>query len=106
MDLLDSILTKIDNLCREKSLTKFKLTELAGLSENTIYNWYNKGAIPSIVALQNVCNVLGISLQELFASSNIEQLTVQETNLISAYKLLNDNQRVLILNLVNELLTK
>lgn len=28
MDLLDSILTKIDNLCREKSLTKFKLCRM------------------------------------------------------------------------------
>ena len=103
MDLQKHILEKIDFLCCEKSLSKFKLTELAGLSENTIYNWYNKGAMPSLFALQSVCNVLEVSLLELFTLNDIEQLSVQETGLVKAFRLLNDNQRILILSLVNEL---
>ena len=48
---MEDILKKLDKLRKEKGLSIFKLTELAGLSENTIYNWYNKGSKPTIEAL-------------------------------------------------------
>ena len=45
---MDDILEKLDKLRKEKDMSIFKLTELAGLSENTVYNWYNKGSVAPI----------------------------------------------------------
>ena len=66
---MENILEKLDKLRKEKGFSIFKLTELAGLSENTVYNWYNKGSRPTIEALKAVCDVLNISLSCFFAES-------------------------------------
>ena len=41
--LVEMILLKIDKEARDKDISLGKLGQLAELSENTIYNWYNKG---------------------------------------------------------------
>lgn len=100
---MDEILQKIKSKMTEKGLTIFKLTEQTGLSENTIYNWYNRGAEPSIHALQSVCQVLGISLSELFCENELETLTLQESQLIEHFRNLTESKRKIILKLVKDL---
>ena len=72
---MEDILKKLDKLRKEKGLSIFKLTELAGLSENTIYNWYNKGSKPTIEALKAVCDVLNVSLSCFFAETINESVS-------------------------------
>lgn len=97
------ILDKIAEERKKKGLSVYKLTELANLSANTIYNWYNKGASPTIAALSNVCNVLDLSLPILLSSTEKEYLSAQEETLIEEYRKLTDKQRQLIVDLIKEL---
>ena len=101
MDIIKQILTKIDAIRLRKGLSVFKLTELAGLSENTIYNWYNRNAVPTIVALNAICKVLEVSMAELFADQK-EVLTLQEEKLISGFGQLTENQKKIITDLICE----
>ena len=59
---MNLILERIKTLTNAKDLTINKLTLMAGLSENTIYNWYNKGSEPSLHALKAICPILGVDL--------------------------------------------
>lgn len=97
------LLNKIDNIRKLKGLSVYKLTELSGLSETTIYSWYTKGAIPSITALNSVCKVLEITMAELFSTNDKEFLSSQEEQLLSDFQKLNENQRSLILKLIHEI---
>ena len=97
------ILEKIAEARKKKGLTVYKLTELANLSANTIYNWYNKGASPTIAALSSVCNILDISLPHLLSTTEKEYLSAQEEVLIEEYKKLTSQQRQLIIDLIKEL---
>lgn len=100
---MEEVLARLKALMKEKHLSIFKLTELAELSENTIYNWYNKGAEPSVHALQAVCKILGVSVSQLFAENETEYLSVQENEIISKFRRLSTSKRELIINLINEL---
>ncbi len=100
------ILAKIDKIRLQKGLSVFKLTELAGLSANTIYNWYNKNAVPKITALQSICEVLGITLSELFANDEAEAITVHQQLLVVEFARLSENQQRLVLELIHELYRK
>lgn len=102
-ELIKHILCKIENQRKKKGLSIFKLTELSELSENTIYSWYNRGAEPSILALSAVCNILNISMSELFSITENEFLSAQEEELISQFRKLSENKRKLILELSSEL---
>ena len=100
---MENILQKLDKLRKEKGISIFKLTELAGLSENTIYNWYNKGSQPSLEALQAVCDVLNISLSCFFAENINESITAQEEEILGLFRNLTSEQKELCKQLLVEL---
>ena len=100
---MENILQKLDKLRKEKGISIFKLTELAGLSENTIYNWYNKGSQPSLEALQAVCDVLNISLSCFFAENINESISAQEEELLGLFRNLTSEQKELCKQLLVEL---
>lgn len=99
---MDDILEKLDRIRKEKGLSVFKLTELAGLSENTIYNWYNKGSQPTIYALKSVCEVLNVSLSCFFAENVRESVSAQEEELLKLFRGLDYEQKELCLRLLGE----
>ena len=100
---MEDILKKLDKLRKEKELSIFKLTELAGLSENTIYNWYNKGSKPTIEALKAVCDALNVSLSCFFAETINESISVQEEELLTLFRALTPDQKELCKKLLIEL---
>ena len=100
---MEDILKKLDKLRKEKGLSIFKLTELAGLSENTIYNWYNKGSKPTIEALKAVCDVLNISLSCFFAETINESISAQEEELLTLFRALTPDQKELCKKFLIEL---
>ena len=100
---MENILQKLDKLRKEKGISIFKLTELAGLSENTIYNWYNKGSQPSLEALQAVCDVLNISLSCFFAENINESISAQEEEILGLFRNLTSEQKELCKQLLVEL---
>ncbi len=100
---MENILQKLDKLRKEKGISIFKLTELAGLSENTIYNWYNKGSQPTIEALKAVCDVLNISLSYFFAENINESISAQEEEFLTLFRNLTPDQKELCKQLLVEL---
>ncbi len=100
---MEKILLKIKVLIKEKDLSIFKLTELAGLSENTIYNWYNRGAEPSIRALKAICPYLQVSLAQLVSESEEEASTYLEQQLIEYFRRLSEGKKDVIVKLVKEI---
>ena len=100
---MEDILNKLDKLRKEKGFSIFKLTELAGLSENTIYNWYNKGSKPTIDALKAVCDALNVSLSCFFAETLHESISAQEEELLTLFRPLTPTQKELYIQLLAEL---
>lgn len=100
---MDDILQKLDKLRKEKGFSIFKLTEFAGLSENTIYNWYNKGSKPTIEALKAVCDVLNVSLSYFFAENINETISAKEEELLALFRALTPIQKELCMQLLSEL---
>lgn len=97
------ILERITEERKKKGLSVYKLTELANLSSNTVYNWYNKKAVPTITALSSICEILDISLPELVSLNEKAYLSAQEDLLIQKFRGMTDHQRKLVLDLVKEI---
>lgn len=100
---METVLSKLKIYMKEKGLTIYKLTELSELSENTIYNWYNKGAEPSLHALSSICKILGISMSELFSEDENETFTQKEIKLIQQFRNLSESKKELVIKLLEEL---
>ena len=58
--------------CRkEKNLTQIQLAELLGITNQAVSKWENGRGMPDMSLLQPLCDVLGISLNELFSGEHI-----------------------------------
>ena len=58
--------------CRkEKNLTQIQLAETLGITNQAVSKWENGRGMPDMSLLQPLCDVLGISLNELFSGEHI-----------------------------------
>lgn len=77
--------------CRkEKSLTQAELGEKLGVSSKAVSKWENGRSMPDISIMQDLCDTLGISLNELFAGEKIKEKNVKkesENNLLNLLKI-------------------
>ena len=100
---MDLILERIKTLTNAKDLTINKLTLMAGLSENTIYNWYSKGSEPSLHALKAICPILGVDLSCLVSEDETEPESYREKELLKKFRQLPENQKKLLFEILKNL---
>ena len=79
--------------CRkEKGLTQSVLGEKLGVSSKAVSKWENGKSMPDISIMKDLCDTLGITLNELFAGEKIKEKDVQkksENNLLNLLKINN-----------------
>ena len=67
MDIHD----RIKQLCEKNKWSLSKLAKEAGLSETTVYDWYNENHFtPSRKAIDDVCSAFDITLSEFYSDSS------------------------------------
>lgn len=91
------ILKQIDYYRKKNGWTKYELIQQTGLSNGIIYEWYNKGIVPSLKNIQILCDAFDIGLSEFFATTKEEQLGAYEDELFKICALMNDSQRESVL---------
>ena len=84
----------IHDLRKEKELTQKQLADLVGVSDKTISKWETGRGIPDTAIMNELCKVLGISINELLSGerlSNDNYNGKAEENMVN---LLKDTERV------------
>ncbi len=97
----------IADLRKEKELTQKELADKIGVTDRAVSKWENGRGMPDVSSLRTICDVLGISLNELLSGERIKEedkINRLEENYISVIdskkKLQNDVAGYLILKLV------
>lgn len=98
------VLSRIKEVMNEKGFTIYSLTQEAGLSANTIYNWYKKnGCKPKIENLMAVCKVLEVDLTFLFYSGN-KVAETQEEKMLRLFRVLPAKHKEMIIYMMENFL--
>ena len=83
--------------CRKnRDMTQSELAEKLGVSINAVSKWERGVNLPDYSNLQELCSVLGISLNEFFAGRRLEDSEIErqsEENLLSVVKQSEKNRR-------------
>ena len=75
--------------CRKsKRLTQMELAEILGISDRSVSNWENGVCLPDASLYRPLCDVLGITINELFAGEFISD---------EQYKMVADNNLLQVL---------
>ena len=100
----------IHDLRKEKELTQKQLADLVGVSDKTISKWETGRGIPDTAIMNELCKVLGISINELLSG---ERLSIDSyngkaeenmVNLLKDSEMQKDNQKWSKINIVLNLL--
>lgn len=79
--------------CRkDRNLTQLQLAELLGITSQAISKWENGRGMPDVSLLQPLCDILGISVNELFSADYISKEDYKEKAEENISKLLKENQ--------------
>lgn len=93
---------RIKQLMEERSWTDYRLAKESGLSHSTVTNMFNRNNAPTLPTLEAVCKVFGITLAQFFSEGDEPHaLTPEQQELFSRWSSLTDEQKRLLLDLMN-----
>ena len=72
---------------KDKNLTQVELGNLLGVSDKSVSKWENGKCLPDVSLYKELCNILGITLNEFFSGEKIKEEDYKEKadeNLFSA----------------------
>lgn len=93
---------RIKELMAERSWTDYRLAKEANLSHSTVTNMFNRNNAPTLPTLEAVCRAFGITLAQFFAEGDApSELTEEQQVLFARWSTLTDEQKRLLLELMN-----
>ncbi len=95
---------RIDTLREQKKLTVYRLSKDAILSQSIYHRWRDSNILPSIQSLDAYCDVLGITLSELFAEEEtFDEAATERRRIFTLLEKLTDEQRKNVLVMLDAL---
>ena len=78
----------IAKIRKEKKMTQQELADKLNVTDRAVGNWENGRRIPDVVFYKPLCEILGISLNELLSGEKIEKEHIEE---VTEKSLINTN---------------
>ena len=94
------IVKKIDDLRVKKGWSFYKLSQESGLSQQTFSKWMEGNTIPSITALEQVCNALEITLADFFSNGEMIEATPDTKYIFDNWNYLTNEEKLSIKNII------
>lgn len=93
---------RIRKLMEDRGWTDYRLAKESGLSHSTVTNMFNRNNAPTLPTLEAVCRAFGITLAQFFSEGNEpDSLTEEQQKLFSRWSSLSEEQKRLLLDLMN-----
>ncbi len=68
----------IASLRKDKKLTQEQLAEKLGVTDKSVSRWENGKCLPDVSLYKDLCNILGITLNDFFAGEKIKEEQFKE----------------------------
>lgn len=95
---------RISELCGKRGYSKYRLSQLTGMSQTALGNIMSRDSIPTIPTLEKICDAFGISLAQFFAGDSGKlDLTSDQTELLDIWDGLEVKEREIVLSLMRSL---
>lgn len=98
MPISEYVTGKLNNLCKEHNITKYRLAQITGLSQTTVANMLNGSTMPTLASLDLVCDAFGISIAQFFTDDGTEMagLSDKQRNLLNSWANLPPEKREMV----------
>ena len=84
---------KITSLCEKRDISKYRLSQLSGISQSSLGRIMAQENLPSLITLEKICAALGVTLSQFFQEGNSENLTEEQEEILRIWNDLNTNEQ-------------
>lgn len=103
MCIEEYVANRIVELSREHSMTKYRLSQLSGISQTALANILSNESIPTIMTLEKICDAFGITLAQFFTIEGCPDLTDEQKELLETWNTLETKEREILITFVRSL---
>lgn len=66
---MNDVLLRIEELCREKNISKYRLARNMNIPQTTLSNSFRNDTMPTIGTLERICEGLGVTMAQFFSEN-------------------------------------
>ena len=97
----DYIGPRIKELCDKQQITKYRLSQMTGVTQTVLSRIIKKENVPTIQTIEKICAALNISLAQFFAKDeNPPDLTAEQKEIIDTWNGLNPEERERLMKII------
>jgi len=99
-----NIMERIDQLCSQHNISKYRLSQLTGISQSAFSKMSRQQSTLSLETINRICDAFGISLAQFFSESEeYPDLTEQQKRLLHYWSSLDEKKRDLCILIMEQL---
>lgn len=88
---------RIQQLCRERDWTPYRLAQEMKLTPSNVYNLLSRPSTPSVYTLRKVCTALGISMEQFYHTEESTCIAdPQQAAILKKYLMLSREKRGMV----------
>lgn len=97
----DFIGPRIKELCDKQQITKYRLSQMTGVTQTVLSRIIKGENIPTIQTIEKICAALNISLAQFFAKDeNPPDLTAEQREIIETWNGLTPEERERLMKII------
>lgn len=99
-----NIMERIEHLCKQHNISKYRLSQLTGISQSAFSKMARQQSSLSLETIQRICDALGISVAQFFSEpGEYPDLTAQQKQVLTCWALLDEKKRNYALLMLEQL---
>ena len=100
-----NVMERIDELCRQRNISKYRLSQITGISQSAFSKMARQQSSLSLETLQRICEAFGISMAQFFSETGeYPDLTAQQKQLLHFWTLLDEKKRDYALMMIEKMI--
>ena len=91
------IIDRIEQLCEQKQMSRYRLAQKSGIAQSSISTLLNRQSIPTIATLEKICKGLDMTLAQFFAGDEyMPDLTEEQKDLLAKWNKMDEHEKELV----------
>lgn len=101
----DYIADNIIALCKKRDMSKYRLSQLTGISQSSIGKIIAKESLPTMPTVEKICDALGVTMAQFFAGMDVPvSLSESQQEVLNIWNNLDEKEQNVVIQMLRGLL--
>ena len=100
----DYIADNIIALCKKRDMSKYRLSQLTGISQSSIGKIIAKESLPTMPTVEKICDALGVTMAQFFAGMDVPvSLSESQQEVLNIWNNLDEKEQNVVIQMLRGL---